>query len=85
MFFANMVSDKERKFLDTAVASLLLITAAVVMACVVVDYAVNAMEHILNTNNVPQLAPLKNLENSLLNETSSLGGTQPQLPAQSSP
>ncbi len=71
--------------METAVATLLLITAAVVLACVVVGYAVSTMEQTLNTNNIPQLVPLKNLENSLLNQTDLFNGTQPQLPSQSTP
>jgi hypothetical protein len=70
---------------ETAVATLLLITAAVVLACVVVTYAVSTMEQSLKTNNIPQLVPLKNLENNLLNQTDPFNGSQPQLPNQSAP
>jgi hypothetical protein len=76
---------KEKEALETAVATLLLITAAVVLACVVVSYAVSTVEQTLNTNNIPQLAPLKNLENNLLNQTDLFNGTQPQLPSQPPP
>ena len=76
---------KEKKALETAVATLLLITAAVVLTCVVVNYAVSTVEQTLNTNNIPQLDPLKNLENNLLNQTDLFNGTQPQLPSQPSP
>ena len=76
---------KEKKALETAVATLLLITAAVVLACVVVSYAVSTVEQTLNTNNIPQLDPLKNLENNLLNQTDLFNGTQPQLPSQPPP
>ena len=69
--------------METAVATLLLITAAVVLTCVVVGYAVSTVEQTLNKNNIPQLAPLKNLENNLLNQTGLFNGTQPQLPGQS--
>ena len=79
-----MFEDGEEA-LETAVATLLLITAAVVMTCVVVTMAVNTMEHTLNTNNIPQLAPIKTLENNLLNQTGLFNGTQPQLPIQPSP
>ena len=68
--------------METTVATLLLVTATVVMACVVITYAVTAAEQTLTTNNLPQLAPLKNLENNLLNQTSVLNETQPQLPIQ---
>ncbi len=71
--------------METAVATLLLITAAVVLSCVVVNYAVSTMEHTLNTNNIPQLDQLKTMTNNLLNQTESFNGTQPQLPNQPSP
>jgi uncharacterized membrane protein len=76
---------KERKALETAVATLLLVTAAVVLTCVVVNYAVSTAEQTLKTNNIPQLGTLKNLENNLLNQTDLFNGTQPQLPSQPSP
>ena len=75
-----MIRGREEKSLETAVAALLLVTAAVVLSCVVVSYAVSTMEQTLNTNNIPQLAPLKSLENNLLNQTDPFNGTQPQLP-----
>ena len=71
--------------METAVATLLLVTAAIVLSCTVVSYAVSTMEQTLNTNNIPQLAPLKNLENNLLNQTDPFNGTQPQLSSQPSP
>jgi hypothetical protein len=71
--------------LETAVATLLLVTAAVVMTCLVVTYAVMNVEQTLNTKNISQLAPLKNLESNLLNQTGLFNGTQPQLPIQPSP
>ena len=85
MLFGKVCLRKEKKALETAVATLLLITAAVVLTCVVVTYAVNTVEQTLNTNNIPQFAPLKNLENNLLNQTGLFNGTQPQLPGQLSP
>ena len=60
--------------METAVATLLLITASVVLACVVVDYAVNALQNTLNTTNIPQLDRLKNIENNLLNQTNVYNG-----------
>ena len=72
--------EKETKALETAVATLLLITAAVVLSCVVVNYAVNTMEQTLNTNNIPQLEQLKTMTNNLLNQTEPFNGTQPQPP-----
>ena len=71
--------------METAVATLLLVTAAVVLTCVVVTYAVSTLEQTLNTNNIPQLNRLQDLENNLLNQTSIFNGTQPQLPSTPSP
>ena len=71
--------------METAVATLLLITAAVVLACVVVSYAVSTMEQTIKTNNTPQLDQLKTLTSNLLNQTDLFNGTQPQLPSQSTP
>ena len=69
--------------METAVATLLLVTAAVVLACVVVNYAVNTIGQTLNTNNVPQLNKLNSLENNLLNQTATFNETEPQLPTDS--
>ena len=82
MIFEQVFSRKEKN-LETAVATLLLITASVVLACVVVDFAVSAVENTLNTTNLPQLDRIKNMENNLLNQTYSFNGTQ--LPLQSAP
>ena len=71
--------------METAVATLLLITAAVVLACVVVGIAVNTMEQTLNNNNIPQLNQLKTMTNNILNGTDLYNGTQPQLPSQPAP
>jgi len=76
---------KEKEALETAVATLLLITAAVVLACVVVSYAVSTVEQTLNTNNIPQLDRLKTMTGNLLNQTDLFNGTQPQLPSQPPP
>jgi predicted PurR-regulated permease PerM len=72
--------------LETTVTSLLLVTAAVVLACVVVNYAVNAVEQAVNTDNISQIDRIKNIENNLLNQTDQLfNETQPQLPSQPPP
>lgn len=72
--------------METTVTSLLLVTAAVVLACVVVNYAVNVVEQAVNTDNIPQLDRIKNIENNLLNQTDQLfNETQPQLPSQPPP
>jgi predicted PurR-regulated permease PerM len=72
--------------LETTVTSLLLVTAAVVLACVVVNYAVTTVQQALNTDNIPQLDGIKNIENNLLNQTDQLfNETQPQSPSIPSP
>lgn len=72
--------------METTGTSLLLVTAAVVLACVVVNYAVNVVEQAVNTDNIPQIDKIKNIENNLLNQTDQLfNETQPQLPSQPPP
>jgi hypothetical protein len=65
--------------LETGVAALLLITASVAFACVVVDFAVSSMEQTLNMTNIPQLDRLKSIENNLMNQTDPFSLSQPQL------
>ena len=67
--------------MEAAVATLLLVTASVVLACVVVTYAVTAIEQTINTQNVPQIAQLKSFENRLLNETNAMNGALQQAPS----
>jgi hypothetical protein len=82
-YFSNLGFGEGKEALETAVATLLLITAAVVIACVVVDFAVNTVEQTLNTQNLPQLDRLKNLQNNLLNQTDNIiNGTMHQLPCE---
>jgi hypothetical protein len=72
--------------LEATVATLLLITSSVVLACVVVDYAASIMQQTLNTENIPQFGRIRNIENSILNQTDSLfNQTQPGLPGQPPP
>ncbi len=65
--------------MESTVATLLLVTSTVVIACIVVTYAANVVEQTLNTENIPELGRLKSLQNSLLNQTDSfLNQTLPQ-------
>jgi hypothetical protein len=67
--------------MQSTVATLLLITSAVILTCIVVDYAVVTIQQTLQTTNIPQLDRLRNIQNSLLNQTDSLfNQTQPQSP-----
>jgi len=70
-------------YLQTSVATLLLVTAAVVISCVVINYAVTVVEQTLNSENIPELNRLRNLENSILIQTDQLfNETIPELPGQ---
>jgi len=72
--------------LQTSVATLLLLTAAVIITCIVVNYAVTVVEQTLNTQNNPELTRLKNLESSVMNQTDQvLNETQPLLPSSGTP
>jgi hypothetical protein len=71
--------------LETGVAALLLITASVAFACVVVDFAVSSMEQTLNMTNIPQLDRLKSIENNLMNQTDPFSLSQPQLTSSQPP
>jgi hypothetical protein len=54
------------------VATLLLVTSCVVLTCIVIDYAVVIFQDSLQTTNIPQLDRIRQLQQSLLNETDSL-------------
>jgi Trk-type K+ transport system membrane component len=51
---------------------LLIITSAVALACVAVNYALTSAEQTLQTENCPKWKEPKNLGNSLLNQTDSM-------------
>ena len=71
--------------MQTPVSTLLLLTAAVVLACIVVNYGVSVAEQSLNTES-PQLDNLKLRMNSILNQTDQLfNETIPEVPSQPSP
>ena len=74
-----MFRERRKKALETAVATLLLLTASVVFACVVVDLAVNTAAQTLNTSSYQQIGQLKQMESRILNETGIFNGTAPQL------
>ena len=69
---STLALEKEKASLQTTVATLLLITAAVVLTCVVIDYAVSVVQTTLQTTNIPQLDRLKNIQSSILNQTDTL-------------
>ena len=55
--------------MQTSVIALLFVTTAVVMACVVIDYAVITCEQTVDPENSPQIDRIRELENMLLNQT----------------
>ena len=58
--------------MQTTVATLLFVTTAVVLACVVVNYAIEACEQTLDTESMPQFDRIRTLESNLLNQTDTL-------------
>jgi hypothetical protein len=63
------------------VSTALLITTAVVLACVVSGFAINTMQQTVNPNTNPQIGQVKDLQNLLLNQTNSLfNETTPEIP-----
>jgi ABC-type uncharacterized transport system YnjBCD permease subunit len=67
--------------MQTVVATLLLVVSAVILACVVIDYAIVTVEQTLQTTNIPQIDRIKKIESSILNQTDNLfNQTQPELP-----
>ena len=67
--------------MQTVVATLLLVVSAVILACVVIDYAIVTVEQTLQTTNIPQIDRIKKIESSILNQTDNLfNQTHPELP-----
>ena len=58
--------------MQTTVATLLFVTSAVILACVVVDYAIVIFEQTLDTENSPQIDRVREIENMVLNQTDNL-------------
>jgi hypothetical protein len=54
--------------METTVAALLLVTASVVLTCVVVTYVVNIIQVNIDTNNLPEVNKLQDHVNNLLHE-----------------
>ncbi len=72
--------------METTVATLLLVASAVILACVVVNYAVAITEQTMNNPNIPELGRLKEFQNNLLNQTDTLfNSTMPQSPSEPAP
>ena len=70
--------------MQTTVASLILVVSAVVIAGIVVDYAVNVVQATLQTTNLPQLDQLRAIQSDILNQTNDLlYGNMTQTPSPS--
>jgi hypothetical protein len=55
--------------MQTTVATLMFVTSAVILACVVVDYAVVTFEQTLDTEDMPQIDRIQKMEDMILNQT----------------
>lgn len=55
--------------MQTSVAMLLFVTSSVLLACIVIDYAVVIFEQSLDTENSSQIERIRNLESMVLNRT----------------
>jgi hypothetical protein len=72
--------------MEATVAALLLVTASVVLSCVVVEYAVNIVQVTVDTHNFPEVKKLQDYVDNLLNETQgAINGTAVQVPDPSVP
>jgi len=58
--------------MQNTLSALLLITASVILCCIVIDYAVGVVQTTVQTDDNPQLQHLRNLETSILNQTYNL-------------
>jgi hypothetical protein len=58
--------------MQTTVATLLFVTSAVILACVVVEFVVVTFEQTLDTTNSPQMDRIREMENTILNQTDNL-------------
>jgi hypothetical protein len=77
---------RRKKALETTVATLLLVTSTIVLACVVVNYAVSVVEQTLNTENIPELDRIRSIQDNILNQTDRLyNSTLPSLPTDPPP
>jgi len=58
--------------MQTTVATLLFVTSAVILACVVIEFAVVTCEQTLDTEDAPQIDRIRKMENMILNQTDNL-------------
>ena len=66
--------------MEASVATLLIVVSAVILASVVIDYTVAVFEETLKMDDMPQLDRIRDLQDSLLNQTDRLlNETQAQI------
>ena len=58
--------------MQTSVVALLFVTSSVILASIVVEYAVVTCEQAIDTDDAPQIDRIRELESLLLNQTDSL-------------
>lgn len=58
--------------MQTSVVALLLVTSSVLLACVVINYAVGITEQNIDTENSPHIDRIRDLETMVLNQTDSM-------------
>jgi len=58
--------------MQNALATILLLTSSVILCCFVIDYAVGVVQATIQTDNIPQVQRLRNMESSVLNQTDNL-------------
>jgi len=65
--------------MESSVAALLLVTSTVVLSCIVVVYAVDAMQQTISGQS-PQAQLINEIQARIINQTSIFDGTLPSLP-----
>lgn len=58
--------------MQTTLATLLFVTSAVILACVVVEYTIVAFEQTLDTEDVPHIDRIREMEDMILEQTDNL-------------
>ena len=58
--------------MQTTVATLLFVTSAVLLSCVVINYTLAIFEQTIDTEDMPQIDRIRTLENIVLNQTDNL-------------
>jgi hypothetical protein len=83
-FFTTGLAEKGGEKLESTVAALLLVTSTVVLSCFVVVYTVNTVTQTFNGES-PTMQLINHIQDSILNSTSTDGGTIPFIYPSTSP